>query len=194
MKTTIEFLKTSVIGGLVVLLPVWLVAIGLKKLVGAVTAVAGPIAVRLAGNTHLAAPIMLLLVVSACFLTALLIRTAVGIWVIRSMERLLLERVPGYTLFRSVTRRFAGEGEDVMFAPAMAVFDNALVPAFVVEKHADGRFTVFVPAAPTPAAGAIHILPGSRVHLLDVPVSKAVKCITSWGAGSRDLLAAIRTS
>jgi uncharacterized membrane protein len=129
-----------------------------------------------------------------CFLTGLLIRTAVGVWVIRSMEKIFLERVPGYTLFRSVTRRFAGEGEDVMFAPAMAVFDNALVPAFVVEKHADGRFTVFVPAAPTPAAGSIHILPGSRVHLLDVPVSKAVKCITSWGAGSRDLLAAMRTS
>jgi hypothetical protein len=134
------------------------VAIGLRKLTGAVAAVAAPIAVRLAGNPHLAAPTMLLLVVSACFLTGLLIRTAVGIWIIRLMERLLLERVPGYTLFHSVTRRFAGAGEDPMFAPAMAVFDNAIVPAFVVEKHADGRFTVFVPASPTLAAGAIRIL------------------------------------
>jgi uncharacterized membrane protein len=194
MKSLTEAFKTSVIGGLVVLLPIWLVAITLKKIIGAANAVAGPLAERLAGSTHLAGPILLVLVVVACFLTGLVIRTTMGRWFVRTMEKFLLERVPGYTLFRSVTRRFAGEGEDVMFAPAMAVFDNALVPAFVVEKHDDGRYTIFVPSAPTPAAGAIHILPASRVHLLDVPLSKAVKCITSWGAGSRELLAAMRTT
>ena len=194
MKTITEFFKTSVIGGLIVLLPVWLVCIGLKKAASAATAVAGPLAVRLAGSTHFAVPIMVLLVITICFLTGLLVRTSVGNWIVRALERLLLARVPGYTLFRSVTRRFAGESEDVSFAPALAVFDNALVPSFVVEKHEDGRYTIFVPSAPTPAAGAIYILPGSRVHLLDLPLSKAVKCISSWGAGSRELLASMRAT
>ena len=35
MKNVTEFLTTSVIGGLVVLLPVWLVAMALKKIAGA---------------------------------------------------------------------------------------------------------------------------------------------------------------
>jgi uncharacterized membrane protein len=194
MKTVSEFLKTSVIGGLVVLLPVWLVAIALKKMAGAAESVAGPVAEKLAGNTHWVPLIMVMLVVATCFLTGVLVRTAAGRWVIQALERSLLVHVPGYTLFRSVTRRFAREGEDVGFAPALAVFDNALVPAFVVEKHEDGRYTIFVPSAPTPASGAIHILPGSRVHLLDVSLAKMVRCISSWGAGSRELLAAMRTN
>jgi uncharacterized membrane protein len=192
MKATAEFLKTSIFAGLVVLLPVWLIGVGLKKAAGAAVSIAGPIAVQLAGNTRFVTPILLVLVISACFLTGLLVRTGFGRWVVGGLERLVFERVPGYTLVRSVTRRFAGEGQDVSFAPALAVFDNAFVPAFVVEKHEDGRYTIFVPSAPTPAAGATHILPGSRVHLLDVPLAKAVKCITSWGAGSGELLAAIR--
>ena len=194
MKNVTEFLKTSVIGGLVVLLPVWLVAMALKKIAGAAQAVAGPVAEKLAGDTHLVTPILITLVVIACFLTGVLVRTAAGRWLIQALERRLLEHLPGYTLFRSVTRRFAGEGEDVGFAPALAVFDNALVPAFVVEKHDDGRYTIFVPSAPAPASGAIHILPGSRVHLLDVSLAKMVKCISSWGAGSRELLAAMHSN
>ena len=67
-----------------------------------------------------------------------------------------------------------------------------LVPAFVVEKHADGRYTVFVPSAPTPAVGAIYIIPKERVHFVDAPFLTAVKCVSSWGAGSAELLKAMR--
>jgi hypothetical protein len=49
------------------------------------------------------------------------------------------------------------------------VIEDALVPAFIVEEHEDGQYTVF-----------------------DVPFYKAVACVTRWGAGSGDLLRAIR--
>ena len=68
---------------------------------------------------------------------------------------------------------------------ALAEIEDALVPAFVVEEHEDGRYTVFVPSIPTPAAGAVYILPRERVHLVDVPFPRAVSVISKWGAGSR---------
>ena len=73
-------------------------------------------------------------------------------------------------------------------------FEDALVPAFVIETHDDGAFTVFVPSVPTPIAGAIYILPKERVHLVDIPLTKALTVISKWGAGARDLVKAMAPS
>jgi uncharacterized membrane protein len=80
----------------------------------------------------------------------------------------------------------------VVFAAALVELEDALVPAFIVEEHPDGRYTVFVPSVPTPAAGTVYILTPERVHLVDMPFTKAVGVISKWGAGSRDMLAAMR--
>src|SRR5262249_60930466 len=71
----------------------------------------------------------------------------------------------------------------------LAWIEESWVLAFVMERHDNGLYTVFVPSAPTPAAGAIYYLPEDRVKVLDVPVSSAVACVTRLGLGSRDLLA-----
>ena len=84
----------------------------------------------------------------------------------------------------------AGESEETTWKPALAEIEEALVPAFIIEELDDGRFTVFVPY-PTPFAGAIYILSPDRVHPLNVPFTQAVKTISRWGSGSKDLVAAM---
>jgi uncharacterized membrane protein len=74
----------------------------------------------------------------------------------------------------------------------LAEIEDALVPAFIVEELDDGRFTVFVPSVPTPFAGAVYILGRERVHLVDIPFTEAIKSVSRWGSGSKDLVAAIR--
>ena len=78
------------------------------------------------------------------------------------------------------------------FSVALVEIEEALVPAFLVEEHEDGSFTVFVPSSPTPTVGALYILPPERVHPVNVSFAKAVKCLTSWGVGSGELLQAMR--
>jgi uncharacterized membrane protein len=95
-------------------------------------------------------------------------------------------------MVRSLTRRIGNVEESEKFAPALVQLEGTLVPAFVVEEHVDGRYTVFVPSAPTPAVGAIYIMTKERVHLVDVPFLKAVKCVSRWGVGSAELLQAMR--
>ncbi len=109
------------------------------------------------------------------------------------LDRYLLERIPGYTLLRGLAGRITGQEEGKTFAAALVEIEDALVPAFIVEEHADGKYTVFVPSVPTPAAGTVYILERSRVHLVDVPFTAAVSVISKWGAGSEKLLAAMRT-
>jgi uncharacterized membrane protein len=93
-----------------------------------------------------------------------------------------------------MVRQFAGDPQEHSFQPALVEIEEALVPAFIVEEHADGQLTVFVSSSPTPMAGAIYILPPERVHRVDLPLRKAMICITKWGTGAREMRAAIRTN
>lgn len=192
MKSLIEFIKTTIIGGLLVLLPIGLLVLMVAKAISGAMAVVSPIAAQLPTGTRFANLIGLALIIAACFAAGLILRTVLGQRIKTLLERRVLERLPGYSLLRSLTRRVAGEEEGQKFAVAFAVIEDALVPAFIVEEHADGRYTVFVPSVPTPGVGALYILPRGRVNLVDVPFTKAVACISRWGEGSRELLAAMR--
>jgi uncharacterized membrane protein len=75
----------------------------------------------------------------------------------------------------------------------MSTIEDALTPAFIIEEHDDGRFTVFVPSIPTPLAGAVYILARERVHLLDVSFTQAIRSVSRWRSGSKDLVAAMRS-
>ena len=58
------------------------------------------------------------------------------------------------------------------------------MPAFIVEQLTDGRYTVFVPSVPTP-------LSHDRVHPLDIAFTQAMKTVSRWGSGCKDLVAAM---
>jgi uncharacterized membrane protein len=84
-----------------------------------------------------------------------------------------------------------GDSRENAWKPALAETEDALVPAFIVEELNDGPFTVFVPSAPTSLTGAIYVLTAARVHPVDVPFTQAIKVVTRWGSGSKDLIAAM---
>jgi len=133
----------------------------------------------------------LLLVI--CFVVGLLIRTRSGRRFGDWLSQHVLDRIPGFSLMRGMTRQLAGDKEEQSFQPALVEIEDALVPAFIIEKHADGQFTVFVSSSPTPMAGAIYILQPERVHPVDVPLRKAMVCVTKWGAGAAEMRAAMRS-
>ena len=107
------------------------------------------------------------------------------------LARSVFEKIPGYGLFRSLTRQVAGEGEGEAWKPALVEIEDALVPAFIVEQLTDGRYTVFVPSVPTPLAGAVYVLSHDRVHPLDIAFTQAMKTVSRWGSGCKDLVAAM---
>ena len=192
MKLLGEFIKSTLLGGLLVILPLCLGVMVVLRVVGALAKVVAPIVERLPDGLrfhNLAAALILLL---ACFATGLLARTRVGKSVGRWFESRVLEHIPGYSIVRTVTRRIGNVEEGDQFAPAFAEIEEALVPAFVVEEHADGRYTVFVPSAPTPAVGAVYVMARERVHLVDAPFLKSVQCVTKWGAGCKELVRVMR--
>lgn len=192
MRNIAEFTKTTLIGGLLVILPIYISVLLVAKSIAVVLALISPITSQIPAALQFRKVIAFLVLIAACFLAGIVLRTGPGLRAKNALERNLLERIPGYTLIRSLAGRIAGRQDDDTFAVALVEIEDALVPAFIVEEHDDGAYTVFVPSVPTPAAGAIYILPRERVHLVDVPFSKAASVISKWGSGARDLRTAMK--
>ena len=163
----------------------------LLKALKSLTGLVRPIAKLLPADLPAEQMLALLLILILCFFTGIAIRTRIGRTIWEQIEKSLFQRIPGYSLLRSLAQRMAGESEETAWKPALAEIEEALVPAFIIEELDDGRFTVFVPSVPTPFAGAIYILDRDRVHPLNVPFTQAVKVISRWGSGSKDLVAAM---
>jgi uncharacterized membrane protein len=192
MKYAREFITSTVVGGLFIVVPVYLAVVLLLKGMKSVGGLVRPIAVLVPDWLPAEGLLSLLLVLALCFLVGMAVRTGSGRAVRERMEMVFFERLPGYGLLRSLTQRLAGDSEGRTWQPALVEIEDALVPAFVIEEFDDGRFTVFVPSVPTPLAGAVYVLRRERVHLLDISFTQAIKTVSRWGAGSKDLVAAMR--
>jgi uncharacterized membrane protein len=191
MKFMREFLQNAVLGGVLVVLPIYLALVVLVKGMQSVVPLVRPFTMLLPDWVPAENLLSLVLVLLVCFLIGVAVRTRLGRMLRERMETSLFERLPGYGLFRSLTQRLAGEGRENVWKPALADMGDGLVPVFIIEEFEDGRYTVFVPSVPTPLAGAVYILSRDRVHALDVPFTQAIQSISRWGAGSKELVAAM---
>ena len=193
MKRIVEFIKTSVIGGFFVILPVALILFLLVELAEIVILITEPVTEHLPietlGGIEVATLVAIVLILGACFVTGLAMRTQIGVRFGELVERFGLNRLPGYTLLKSLTQSFSGVQDGSAFAVAVATIRDSDVLGFIIEEHDNGDFTVFVPAAPTPTIGTVYCLKPEKVRKLDVPMSEAVNCIMQWGIGSKALFA-----
>ena len=155
MKYAREFITSTVVGGLFIVVPVYLAVMLLLKGMKSVGGLVRPIAVLIPDWLPAEGLLSLVLVLALCFLVGVAVRTPLGRAVRERMEIVFFERLPGYGLLRSLTQRLAGDSDENTWQPALAEIEDALVPAFIIEELDDGRFTVFVPSVPTPLAGAV---------------------------------------
>ena len=191
MKQFRKSVVQALVAGILLMVPLYLAVLVLLKAMKSVGRVVRPLA-RLLPQSFPAESVMsLLLLLLICLLVGMVLRTSMGEAARSRIESSFLKKVPGYEIFRSLTRQLAGQSYDDAWRPALAEIEEALVPAFIVEELDGGRFTVFVPSAPTPLAGAIYILTAARVHPLNVPFTQVIKAIAHWGAGSKELVHAI---
>jgi uncharacterized membrane protein len=192
MKYAREFITSTVVGGVFIVVPVYLAVLLLLKGMKSVGGLVRPIAALVPDWLPAERLLSLVLVLALCFLVGAAVRTPPGRAARERLEMVFFERLPGYGLLRSLTQRLAGDSEEHTWQPALAEIEDALVPAFIIEELDDGRYTIFVPSVPTPLAGAVYVLRRERVHILDIPFTQAIRSVSRWGSGSKDLVAAMR--
>ena len=155
MKHFREFVVNVLVGGLLVVVPIYLAVVLLLKAMQSLAGLVRPLARLLPAWFPAENVLSLLLVLLLCGLVGVAVRTRTGRAIRERLEKALFERLPGYALVRSLTQRLAGESQEHVWQPALVEIEEALVPAFIIEELEDGRFTVFVPSVPTPIAAPL---------------------------------------
>jgi uncharacterized membrane protein len=186
-----KFITQTLLSGLFIVVPLYLATLLLLKGMASVVGLVRPIASLLPDWIPGEMALSLLLVLLICFLIGLAVRTRAGQDVRNRVERTFFERIPGYALLRSLTQQVAGTSRENVWKPSLYEGDEGLMLAFIIEELPDGRYTLFVPSIPTPLAGAVYVVERIKVHPLDIPFTEALKTISRWGSGSKDLVAAM---
>ena len=191
MKPAMVFLSKALIRGLLIVVPVYFAVLLLLKGMKTVAKLVIPFAQLLPEWVPAEEFLSLILVLAICVTIGASVGTGIGKGVRNWIEKSVFERIPGYALFRSLTNQIAGKSRENTWKAALFQSDEGLAPAFIIEELEDGRYTVFVPSIPTPFAGAVYILDRQRVFPLDVPFTDAIKVVSRWGSGAKDLVAAM---
>ena len=193
MKQIVEFLKTTVMGGLFVLLPVLLLYMLLAEALQMEVALATPIVDLFPKGIfdRAEAPVLiaLILIVGVSFLLGLALRSAalsrLGDWI----EHTVLSRLPAYAVLKRLTKGFAKE-EAAAFKPGLLVSaerwkDIALRDRGSRRRATDGAGSL---GAHTAFSGSVKVVEQDRVEMLDANLGDVSKVLSLWGMGTRDLM------
>jgi len=190
-----NFIRTSLIGGLIVVLPVAILLFTFTWLFQVTTNIIQPLTDLFMKKSFSQAEIIadilvIILIILTCFVIGVLIKTAFGRFLHETLEQNFLRPLPGYSLVKETVVQFIGNNQSPFSSVALVqIFENqTMMTAFVTDKHQDGSYTVFVPTGPNPTSGNIYHLQGQYVHHIDVTVEDAMRSIISCGAGSGKLI------
>lgn len=198
MKKIQTFLKATILGGLVVILPIAIMIFVVKWILGFTTGLIEPITnllvVQSQMQEYLADVVVILVFIAVCFFVGMFVRTRLGLWFVQSIESTVFKKAPGYSVIKETIVQLLGKEKSPFSTVALVqpFENNTLVSAFVTDSHPDGSFTVFMPTGPNPTSGFIYHLEGQYVHPINVPVEDAMRSIISCGAGSTKLVEAYK--
>jgi len=188
--------RDVLVDGLLLAVPLIVLGVILARTVRAIAKVSAPISawlpdIRWLGVTMIDLVAVVILVLLLMMLGAFA-NSAPGRRISDWLERVVLRKIPGFLLFKSMAGTLqTGDGGDQL-VPVLVNFDDNTVLGFMVERAADEQeqVTVFVPSAPTPAAGTVFLVARERIRVLDVPLPRAMGTVTRLGVGLKDLLKA----
>ncbi|MGZ6029081.1 MAG: DUF502 domain-containing protein [Myxococcaceae bacterium] len=191
MSRLLRFIGTTIVGGLLVVLPIYLAVILLIAVWGKVKGLLRPLELLLPEAVPHPNLVVAALAVLVCFAAGLLVsgfpRSKAGQW----FEEKVLDRLPGYSMLRMATGSLLGDTHAGLEL-VLVEMEDGLVVAVLMERHPGGWVTVFVPSTPAPASGAVYLFPEAKVHAVDVPFAVGIKAASRYGRGAGALLAGLR--
>jgi len=192
MKNLIQLIKTTVLGGLVFLVPLVVAGFLVTKALLVLRQLAQPFGLMIPNDTPLGVLLINLLLFGVllllCFIAGLAAKSSLGLGIGDWLERNFLNSIPGYSFVKGITDSIAdSHTTSGSFRPVLARFDDNAVLAFEVERGPKGGVVVYLPGAPNPWSGSLAHVESERIQALDLSMTEAIKLIQQLGRGSADL-------
>jgi uncharacterized membrane protein len=191
-----NFLKTTVLGGLFILLPLMLLWLGLAEIGGLLAAMATPIADILADFfpqdyfDNLAVPgvVAFILITAASFVLGLAARSAWLGSVGRNIENSVLNKVPMYKMLKIISSAMIDSNTSHVDPALLRDGSGGGDPCYVIEKHSDGRATVLLPWSPASFAGSIKVVQQTDLEILSCSLDEYSRSLSQLGVGVEDCI------
>jgi uncharacterized membrane protein len=185
------FLKATIIGGVLFLLPLAIVLMILGYALRLAAKLAQPISDRLdlqqwgdLAGIGIVTILSALLLVLVAFAAGVAARTYLGERISRWFESSLLGRLPQYQMVKSMAAGLVQLENASGIKPALISIEGGWQIGYLIEPLEDGWVSVFLPQAPTPMSGNIMYFPGDRVRPLNITMVEAMSIIKRIGVGS----------
>ena len=190
-----DFLKTTIVGGVLFLLPLGLVLFILGYALRLATSVARPISEALhldqlgdVAGIGITTVVGVLLLVLISFAAGLVGRTSIGGRISGWFEGSLLSALPQYQMLKSMTEGLAQIEADAGIRPALISIEDGWQIGYILERLENGWLAVFLPQAPTPMSGNVMYLEADRVRPLGITMVQAMGIVKHIGVGSGQAL------
>ena len=190
MKWHQKILKRILKGVFLFLLPLMILFFVLGKAISIVQAMILPIKNNLPEERILGVGmitiISVLLILLVCYLAGMLVEKKKVKRMINKLENNVLIFIPGYSMLKRQTGDAIGETDELWQTVIMSDNDDFKM-GISVDRQPDGYCTVFFPEPPDAKSGEMKLVHESKLKKLNLPVSKLVKVIRSYGHGSAEL-------
>lgn len=192
-------IRQSIIGGVLVLLPVTIVAFVFKWAYQLITELIEPLTQYVETDhglpTYASDITVIVFLFLLCFVVGTVVSTSIGKYIHGHFDKYLVKLAPGYRLIKEIVGQIFGGSEESPFAKGEVVrvklfgeHCETTVTALVTSRHADGTITVFMPTGPNPTSGNIYHVPEKLVTFHpEINVEAMMKSIIACGAGSDKL-------
>ncbi|MCP4406490.1 MAG: DUF502 domain-containing protein [Gammaproteobacteria bacterium] len=180
--------KTNIIYGLIFLVPLAVIILAMAKIVEFLRGIAEPLGYQGIFIGAIVAAVTLAFFLGFCFVVGAFVRTRIGAWSFDKLESMILQQIPGYEIVGNVLKGFTKNQEAYSAVTVQLHGPGTAVFGFVMEKHENGRLTVFLPSSPALTVGSIIVVESSLVTFLEAGAKDLANCISQWGIGSSKVL------
>lgn len=186
MKIALSFLRDTLTGGILFLIPLVLLFVVLRKAYLILLRVSAPLSERmpdliagLDGSRVLA----VCLIVVICFVSGLAFRLSLVRKKLDGLEEKLLSYLPGYTMVKAIASDTLGSKDAHNMTTVLVQDGESWIIGFLVEEDGD-LCTVFIPDAPRLDSGEIKIVPSGCTKKVNVASNKAARTLQRYGKGA----------
>jgi uncharacterized membrane protein len=190
VRAVLAFLKSTLLAGIVFLLPIGLVAIVLGKLLSYAHKLGGQLHARLfpgVESDFIPLAFAALALLAVAFAAGVLARTSVGRRIFRGLEGAVLANVPAYTVVRQAVTDMSGGSVQLTAGTETRVvlvrLDDMSLLGLLIERRPDGTGIVYLPDAPSALSGSVAMVTADRLSETTLKPADLLQRMRRLGAG-----------
>jgi uncharacterized membrane protein len=187
VSQALEFTRTTVIGGALFLLPIFVVLLVLGKVLGLMVGLTEPLVAALGvksiGGIAVSNLITILGVLLLAFVAGLFARTQSGQAALAWIREGVSKTIPQFSLIHDVARNVGSDEDQVDMPVVLVPTDAGWCLGLLLEAEGDWH-AIFIPGAPQMSSGSVAYAHTDQIHRTDLTLTQLWGLLRARGKGS----------